>query len=128
MLASPSKSRATAIHPIIYAKANESQTISCDSRGQPLSACVWEVNTHDRPETIVIYKQDTENDNQTSVDGVLYAGDGLEAGRCSLEIESVTDEDAGLWSCTLLAKSGTIFAGTVTVEMGKQKDVPGVYR
>ena len=114
VLESQPKSPAAVSRPIIYAKGNKSQTVSCESQGQPLSACIWEIIMHGTPETIVLY----ENASLASNDGVLYLGDGLHAGECGLQIESVFDEDVGLWTCTLLAKSGSVLTGHVTVETG----------
>ena len=69
---------------------------------------------------IFIDSQAVNNSGQTNVDGISHIGNGLNDGKCSIRIESITETDFGKWSCTLMSKSGQVFTGNVTVQaLGK---------
>ena len=65
----------------------------------------------------MIDHQIADNDGYATVDGgVTLIGDSsgdLDAGRCAVNIESVTEQDLDQWSCTLISKDKTIFTRAV---------------
>ena len=50
---------------------------------------------------------------RTEFDGIRYDGNGLKDGKCSVKIESVSEDDAGGWSYTLVSHNGSVFTGIV---------------
>ena len=67
-------------------------------------------------QVIVIDRQAVvENGGQTGVDGIYYDGDSsdFDAGKCVINIESVTEKDLGLWACNLVTTDSTVFSGAV---------------
>ena len=119
-MSTPSCQKATAQvpKPVILAPLNSSQNFSCESGGQALSSCLWGHNVNGTGQTIIIDKQVAENDGQVTADGILYAGNvsgDLDTGKCVLGIESITDADFGMWTCTLVSTNSTIFAATIHI-------------
>ena len=68
-------------------------------------------------QAIITDQQAVESGGKTNVDGVTFLGDSeeLDAGKCAISIESVTEKDFGLWSSTLVSTNSTIFNGAVHV-------------
>ena len=66
-------------------------------------------------QAVIIDEKVVENSGRTTVDGVPFFGnrENLDAGKCALGIQAVTEKDAGLWSCTLVSQNSTIFSGAV---------------
>ena len=104
-------------HPRVFAKVNTSAQFSCESPGQPLSSCFWAKTRIGERQVIVLdeYGVYGSEENSTNARISYSTSDELKAGKCGLHIEPVTEDDYGLWSCTLALKTGTIFAGEVTV-------------
>ena len=110
----------------VIAKANTSETISCESTGKPLSLCLWAARTvSDHREVIVIQKDatfpaavrtDFGNVSTSSVDQ-------LENGTCWLRIESMTEEHIGSWSCILVDQAGAVSTGQVKVFLERGEGV-----
>ena len=96
---------------------NNALKFSCESQGQPLSSCLWGKAQNGQHQVIVTDQHGVqEEDQQTSIEGISYSiGHELDAGKCSVNIESVSEDDFGRWSCTLVSKSGAIFTGRVEV-------------
>ena len=61
-------------------------------------------------------KQVVQSGGRTATEGISYVGHGLNNGNCGIKIDSVGQDDHGAWSCTLLAKTGDIFKGSVKIE------------
>ena len=53
------------------------------------------------------------------IDGLLESDriSADESGKCSLKIESVTEEHFGTWACTLVDHAGHLFAGQIELNM-----------
>ena len=67
---------------------------------------------------VIVGNQAVDMDGKSNADGVSYRKDNdgdFDAGRCTLNIESTTAEDSGLWSWTLVANDSAIFIGAVHV-------------
>ena len=103
--------------PLVFASVNSTEMFSCKSHGHPIKSCVWGYNVNGTRQSIIVDQQLIDNGGWTTVDGVSFYGHGddLEAGKCAISIEPVTENDAWLWSCTLVSQNSTIFRGAVHV-------------
>ena len=84
----------------------------------PLSSCYWGRTKNGQRELIIIDQQVLDSGGATTAEGISYVGTGLDVGQCGLKIESVTDDEAGAWSCTLISKSGTLLTGKIGLMNG----------
>ena len=55
------------------------------------------------------------NHTPVAVDGIIPIGNALSAGKCGLNIRSLTANHFGLWTCTLVSEAGEIFTGDVGI-------------
>ena len=109
------KAAAHVPQPVVFASINSSVNVSCESNGHPISSCLWGHTVNSTRQAIIMDEKFVENSGRTTVDGVSFLGnqEGLDAGKCTLGIQSVAEKDAGLWSCTLVTHNSTIFSGAV---------------
>ena len=65
----------------------------------------------------IVGNRDVANYRSEALYGTSYVadGDGLDGGNCTLDIESVTEDHGGLWSCTLISQNSTVFSGAFHV-------------
>ena len=90
--------------------------ISCESDGdEPLSSCLWGRTINGQRQVITVDEHVVEDDGRTEVEGITYDGNGLEDGKCSIKIASVSEDDAGSWTCTLVSHNGSVFTGIVEI-------------
>ena len=105
-------------HNPVHTLLNSSIVLTCQAQGQePLSSCMWIRTIGTVRKLIFIDHNNADYGGWTDVDGISYAEDGLGDGKCSIMIESVTADDFGTWSCTLISNAGRVFTGSV--EVGK---------
>ena len=80
-----------------------------------MAVCLWGRSLEGTRDVIVIDRQVVENDGRTAGERMNYAGDSgdFDAGKCTVNINSVTEKDAGLWSCNLVTRNSTVFSGAV---------------
>ena len=106
-------------NPVVLAAVNATQNLSCESNGQPLDSCLWGHSMNGTREVILIDDNHVVQKNGSrTANGLSYVDDDrgdLDLGKCVLTIESLEDNDYGLWSCTLISKNSTIFTGAVHV-------------
>ena len=108
----------------VYTALNNSEIFSCETSGQPINSCLWGRTLKSQWQVIIIDGQQTDQDGGwTYAEGLLYNGEGLKEGKCSVKIESVTDQDFGSWSCTLVSDGGAIFRGEVSIVVSTSKSV-----
>ena len=97
---------------------NTSLVLTCESEaGEPLSSCLWGRTINGQRQVVLVDPKVVQDGGKTGFDGISYAGNGLPLhdGKCSLKVESISEGDAGSWSCTLVSHNGTIFNGLVDV-------------
>jgi len=110
--------------PVVSTRLNNPTTLNCDSHGQPLSVCLWERNVDGQRSVISINPGSDQNGRATPQAGITYAGEGLNSGKCGINIESIKENDSGRWSCTLIGANGGIFIGTVDVTILRKPGAP----
>ena len=68
-------------------------------------------------QAVIIDEQVAQTKGPLAIDGMNILGgtSDLHAGKCVLSIESITENDFGLWSCALVTTTLTIFTGVVNV-------------
>ena len=113
------KTAASVPEPYVMLDLNTSATLSCESDAQPLSSCTWARSMNDSREIIMIDQDGIvgQDDGETTLGGISYVEpDGLNDGKCKVRIESMVEEDSGLWECTLVSERGEIFTGEVNVK------------
>ena len=98
-------------HPVAIATINKSLVLTCESKGYPLRSCLWvQAIIGGQRQGIFVDEQVVLNGGRTDAAGVFYVGNALDNGNgSSIKIGSVTLNDMGRWSCTLLSKAGMIF-------------------
>ena len=64
-----------------------------------------------------------QGDGRTSVEGIEYFREMLDARKCGLRIGAMKDDDFGVWKCTLVTNGGQIFKGTVDLIQGMWKQI-----
>ena len=88
----------------VLVEVNTSQVISCESQAyEPLSSCLWGRTIKGQRQVITVDEHGVEDGGRTEVDGITYVGNGLEDGKCSIKIASVSEDDRGSWTCTLVS-------------------------
>ena len=107
----------------VYTALNSSEIFSCETSGQPINSCLCGRTLNGQWQVIIIDGQTGQDDGRTNAEGLLYDGEGLKDGKCSVKIESVTDQDFGRWSCTLVSDEGAIFRGEVSIVVSTSKSV-----
>ena len=112
------KSSARMSEPKIWPELRASQNLTCESSGnESLNYCLWGRTLNGQYEVILVDQQVVQNGSgRAAKTGISYVGDGLDDGKCVIKIESVTPEDFGPWSCTLVAEIGEVFTGNVNIE------------
>ena len=100
--------------PELLAKLNSPVNLSCESSGEPLHFCMWEVNKDGYHGTVVI-DNDSERSDGFFPEGISALGSALREGKCGIEIHSVQEHDMDTWSCTLMATNGQFYSGKVKV-------------
>ena len=103
--------------PAVLTKLHASVNFSCESNGKPLSLCMW---THNGKAQEII--MGTDGERQTK-DGVVYTGEGLNGGKCSVRIKKTEKGHLGKWDCTLVTIIGHVFTAEVEVSVGKANEV-----
>ena len=103
--------------PVVTAAVGASQNLTCESNGKPLTSCLWTHSANDTRQIIVVDQQVVANEGRTGVDGIDFAGNSsdFQAGKCAINIESITETDLGLWACNLVTADSTVFGGAVHV-------------
>ena len=102
--------------PHVFAVLKASQVLSCESQGQqPLSSCIWVPNNGSNRDGIFIGKGGVRYEGQEDQDGISYVGSSVEGGKCSIRIDSITENDFGRWSCRLMSMAGHVFVGNVNI-------------
>ena len=100
----------------VLVEVNTSQAISCESQSdEPLSSCLWGRSINGQRQVITVDEHVVEDGGRTEVEGITYDGNGLENGTCSIKIASVSADDVGTWSCTLVSHNGPVFTGIVEI-------------
>ena len=103
---------------VVTAALNKSATFSCESEdGQPWAVCSWEQNKSQvQRRYVVIDQEGAQNGGQK---GISFVGDPLSNnGKRGLRIDSVTEQDFGQWSCTLVSGNGTTSTGALHLRHG----------
>ena len=127
----PTSLKRAAIVPVPYiivAKSNAPRTLSCSSREEPIKLCLWGRMVRGEHEAIVIQEGvavpvDVWGQSVDPRFKIPVCAPRLENGTCSLHIEPITEDDFGVWSCTLIGQTGAVFTGQVTIskEEGESK-------
>lgn len=118
------KSSAYIPQPHVRVQLNTSMTFSCESNGELLRSCLW-ARPGKTKHTVTMKDNDSVSqggNDQASYDRTSFTiGKGLHGDTCSVEIESVREEDLGPWSCILVQANGDVATGIVDVYNGKRK-------